>query len=46
MRFLNEVCERPVEERPYLVMPVGYPADDARVPDVSRKPLGEVMARC
>ncbi|MCW2935980.1 MAG: nitroreductase family protein [Actinomycetia bacterium] len=46
MRFLNEVCERPAEERPYLVMPVGYPADGARVPDVSRKSLREVMVRC
>jgi iodotyrosine deiodinase len=46
MRFLNEVCERPTEERPYLVMPVGYPADGARVPDLSRKALGEVMVWC
>jgi len=46
MRFLNEVCDRPAEERPYLVLPVGYPADDARVPDLSRKSLGEVMVRC
>jgi nitroreductase len=46
MRFLSEVCERPAEERPYLVMPVGYPADGARVPGLSRKPLGEVMVRC
>ncbi|MEV4093948.1 nitroreductase family protein [Streptosporangium saharense] len=46
MRFLNEVCGRPPEERPYLVMPVGYPAADARVPDLSRKPLTEVMVRC
>jgi iodotyrosine deiodinase len=46
MRFLNEVCERPAEERPYLVMPVGYPADGARVPDLRRKSLAEVMARC
>jgi nitroreductase len=46
MRFLNEVCERPDEERPCLVMPVGYPADDARVPDLSRKSLGEVMVWC
>jgi iodotyrosine deiodinase len=46
MRFLNEVCERPPEERPYLVMPVGYPAEGARVPGVSRKSLGEVMVRC
>jgi iodotyrosine deiodinase len=46
MRFLNEVCERPANERPYLVMPVGYPAPDARVPDIHRKPLAEVMVRC
>jgi iodotyrosine deiodinase len=46
MRFLNEVCGRPPEERPYLVMPVGYPAPDARVPDLARKPLDEVMVRC
>jgi len=46
MKFLNEVCERPAHERPFLVMPVGYPADDAQVPDISRKPLGEVMVRC
>jgi iodotyrosine deiodinase len=46
MRFLNEVCGRPAEERPYLVMPVGYPADGARVPDLSRKALSEVMVRC
>lgn len=46
MRFLNEVCERPSEERPYLVIPVGYPAADARVPDLTRKPLSEVMVRC
>jgi iodotyrosine deiodinase len=46
MRFLNEVCERPPEERPYLVMPVGYPADGARVPRLPRKPLADVMVRC
>jgi nitroreductase len=46
MRFLNEVCGRPPEERPYLVMPVGYPADGARVPDLRRKPLADVMVRC
>lgn len=46
MRFLNEVCDRPREERPYLVMPVGYPADGARVPDLDRKPLNDIMIRC
>jgi nitroreductase len=45
MRFLNQVCGRPPEERPFLVMPVGYPAPDARVPDIDRKELTEVMVR-
>lgn len=45
MRFLNEICERPAEERACLVMPVGYPADDVRVPRLTRKPLSEVMVR-
>jgi iodotyrosine deiodinase len=43
MRFLNEVCERPQEERAYVVIPVGHPADDAMVPDITRKPLEEVI---
>jgi nitroreductase len=45
MRFLTELCERPAEERPFVVIPVGYPAPDARVPDLTRKPLSEVMVR-
>jgi iodotyrosine deiodinase len=45
MRFLNEVCGRPAEERANVVIPVGYPAPDARVPDLTRKPLDEVMIR-
>lgn len=43
MRFLNEICERPAEERPFVVIPVGYAAHDARVPDIHRKPLTEVL---
>ena len=46
MRFLNKVCGRPAEERPFLVIPVGYPAGDAVVPDLTRKSLDEVMIRC
>lgn len=46
MHFLNEVCARPPEERPYLVIPVGYPAPGARVPDLVRKPLDQVTAWC
>lgn len=45
MRFLNTICERPPEERPYVVMPVGFPAADAWVPDLERKPLQEVLVR-
>ncbi|NSC24786.1 nitroreductase family protein [Streptomyces albus subsp. chlorinus] len=45
MRFLNEICERPPEERGAYVIPVGYPAPGARVPDLTRKSLEEVMIR-
>ncbi|MDI1464411.1 nitroreductase family protein [Catellatospora sp. KI3] len=45
MGFLNEVCQRPAEERACVVIPVGFPADEVRVPDLSRKPLSEVMVR-
>jgi nitroreductase len=43
MRFLTEVCGRPAEERAYVVVPVGYPAAGARVPDIERKPLDDVL---
>ncbi|GHH84470.1 oxidoreductase [Kitasatospora indigofera] len=45
MKFLNEVCERPAEERAAYVIPVGYPAEDARVPDLHRKELDEILVR-
>ena len=41
MKFLNEVLGRPPSERPFLLLVVGYPAPDARVPDISRKRLEE-----
>ena len=41
MKFLNEILGRPKSERPFLLLVVGYPADDARVPDIQRKPLEE-----
>lgn len=43
MGFLSEILRRPASERPYLVMPVGYPAEEARVPDIQRKPLSDIM---
>ena len=39
MKFLNEILGRPKSERPFLLLVVGYPADDAAVPDIERKPL-------
>ena len=41
MKFLNEILGRPSSERPFLLLVVGYPADDARVPDIHRKELAE-----
>ncbi len=43
MRFLTEILGRPNNESPYLVFPVGYPAEDAYVPEISRKPLPDVL---
>lgn len=42
MGFLRELLQRPVNERAMLVMPVGYPTADARVPDLRRKALEEI----
>lgn len=42
MGFLAEILGRPKNERPYLLIPVGYPAPGAEVPDISRKTLAEV----
>ena len=41
MKFLNEILGRPKTERPFLLLVVGYPADDAEVPDIKRKTLDE-----
>lgn len=44
MGFLNELLERPENERPFLLLVTGYPARDARIPQAAlrKKPLGEV----
>jgi iodotyrosine deiodinase len=41
MKFLNEILGRPASERPFLLLVTGYPAEDARVPDIERKTLDE-----
>ncbi len=42
MGFLSTVLDRPPNERAYLLLVAGYPADDARVPDIAKKPLDEI----
>ena len=42
MAFLSELLQRPANEKAMLVMPVGYPAEHAKVPDLSRKPIEEI----
>jgi hypothetical protein len=43
MAFLTRLLGRPENERPFVMFPVGYPADDCEVPDLTRKPLPAVM---
>ncbi|WP_338047500.1 hypothetical protein [Pontibacter korlensis] len=42
MNFLTKLLKRPENERPFLLLPVGYPAAQVQVPHLLRKPLSEV----
>lgn len=44
MAFLSRILDRPRNERPFVLFPIGYPADDCLVPDLRRKSLAEVTA--
>ena len=43
MNFLNEILDRPKNERPFVLFPVGYPLEGVKVPDLKRKDLDEVL---
>ena len=43
MKFLQEILGRPKTEIPFVLIPVGYPAENAKVPDIERKSLDEIM---
>lgn len=43
MRFLTDILNRPSNERPFILFPIGFPAADASVPDLERKPLDEIV---
>lgn len=44
MAFLNQILHRPKNEVPYLLLVVGHPAKECRVPDIARKPLSEIAS--
>ena len=43
MGFVSTILERPKSERPFVLIPVGFPASDATVPDIAKKRLDEVL---
>ena len=45
MNFLARLLQRPENERPFLLIPIGHPATDCEVPDLRRKPLEDVLVR-
>jgi len=45
MGFMNDVLGRPRNEAPFLLLVVGYPQDDCRVPDITRKSIAEIRTR-
>ncbi|MBT5875053.1 MAG: nitroreductase family protein [Candidatus Latescibacteria bacterium] len=44
MNFLNKILGRPAHERPFLLLVVGYPDEQAQVPDITKKSLGEIAS--
>ena len=44
MAFLNEILDRPANEKPFLLLVVGYPEANAVVPDITRKPLDSIVS--
>jgi len=42
MKFLNRILDRPANERPFMILVVGYPAKDVTVPDISRKMFDDI----
>lgn len=43
MGFLNEICGRPKNEKPFVLIPVGYPAEGVTVPDITRRPAERLV---
>ena len=45
MQFLSNILKRPKNEKPFVILPVGYPAKGAMVPDQNRKKLDGIMVK-
>ncbi len=44
MKFLSEICQRPANEKAYMLIVAGYPEEGVTVPDITRKSLSEIMS--
>lgn len=44
MKFLNDICGRPDDETPFVLLVTGYPAEGAQVPRIEKKPLEEISS--
>jgi hypothetical protein len=42
MGFLNEILKRPANEKPFLILVAGYPAEGVKVPDIKKKDISEI----
>ncbi len=42
MRFLNKILKRPKNEKPFMIIPTGYPSYGVKIPDIKRKTLDEI----
>jgi iodotyrosine deiodinase len=45
MAFLSRILQRPENERPFVLIPVGYPTEGAEIPTLDKKPLSEITER-
>jgi hypothetical protein len=41
MKFMNDIFQRPKSEKPFLLLVVGYPADNCQVPNINKKTLAQ-----
>ena len=44
-KVLNSLLNRPSNEKPYLILVAGYPAENCNVPDIEKKEIGEILTK-